>query len=61
MPLPNHCVDCDKPTVGSSTRCSQCFYSNEHDLIIEEFQAEIDMIKEAAYAKKEKDESKDSA
>jgi len=24
MPMPNHCVECDKPTVGTNVLCERC-------------------------------------
>jgi len=50
MPMPNHCLECDKPFLGEQKYCTKCadcrFYSNEHNLIIEEAEVEFNTIQE---------------
>lgn len=48
MPLPNHCLECNKPLMGEKKYCQKCadhrFYVNEHNLIIEEAEQEFNTV-----------------
>jgi len=58
MPIPNHCLECDKPFTREGKYCKNCadsrFYVNERNLIIEEIEAEFNTVQEIINEEKAK-------